>query len=68
MNKYRCFMKSVPGALERYEGFVDVWASSDDWDIVFEAACRELRRTAFPDRNRNCWSMTDFLLLGRGAE
>ena len=68
MNKYRCFMQSVPGPMEQYDGKVDVWCASDDWSELFAAAIRELQRTSFPDRGAACWKMRDFQLLQIGSE
>ncbi|KWF77609.1 hypothetical protein WL93_26730 [Burkholderia diffusa] len=47
-NKYRCHMRSAPGMWAQYDGYVDVYAASED--DVFPRAVRELARTSFPDR------------------
>ena len=61
--KYRCWMQSIPGPYEQYDGHVDVWCRSDDWSDVFTAAVAKLKRTAFPDRTAACWKMIDFELV-----
>ncbi len=62
--KFRCFMESIPGAFTQYEGHVDVYCESDDWDDVFLAAVQKLRRTSFPDRGHASWKMLDFQRIG----
>ncbi len=58
--RYRCFMSSAPGMYAQYDGHVDVWSPSDDWDEVFSRAVGELKRTAFSDRSASMWRMDDF--------
>lgn len=58
--KYRCNMQSRSGMYAQYDGHVDVWCDTNDWDDVFAAAVRELKRTAFPDRSAAMWKMLDF--------
>jgi len=62
--RYRAFMESRSGMYAQYDGHVDVWCDTDDWDDVFAAAIKELQRTAFPERSAAAWRMTDFQLIG----
>jgi hypothetical protein len=64
MARYRCFMRSVPGPIEQYNGHVDVICETDDWNDVFREAVKALKRGAFPDRNAACWKMDDFNRIG----
>lgn len=52
-NKYRVWLRSVPGPYEQYDGHVDVFA--EDAEQAKERAKRELRRTSFPDRSDSMW-------------
>ena len=61
--RYRAFLTSVPGMYAQYDGHVDVWCATDDWDDVFREAVAELRRTSFPERSAACWRMEDFQLI-----
>lgn len=58
--RYRVQLESVPGMYAQYDGHVDVWCDTDDWDDLFAAAVRELRRTSFPDRGAGAWRMVGF--------
>lgn len=53
MNRYRVWLRSRPGFYAQYDGKVDVRA--DDEAEAKKLALRELRRTAFPDRNDSMW-------------
>ena len=55
MKRYKVWMRSVPGAYEQYDGYVEVVAE-DDEDAV-ERAFAKLKRTSFPDRNRSMWKV-----------
>lgn len=62
--RYRVEMESVPGMYAQYDGHVDVWSDTDDWDDLFAAAVRELRHTSFPDRGASAWRMVGFERIG----
>lgn len=51
--QYRVWLSSVPGPYAQYSGKVDVVAD-DEYEAV-DRAFRQLRRGAFPDRDRACW-------------
>jgi 1,2-phenylacetyl-CoA epoxidase PaaB subunit len=53
MQRYKVHMRSKPGMYEQYNGFVPVYADNEDEAI--EAAHRNLRRNAFPDRGPSMW-------------
>ena len=53
MNQYEVHLSSIPGFYAQYEGSLKVWAENDGQAI--ERAFRELKRGAFPDRNRDMW-------------
>lgn len=49
----------------QYDGYVDVRChNDDDWNDVFYAAVRELRRTAFPDYNALMWTLVSYGRIG----
>lgn len=52
-NKYRVWIRSRPGMYEQYDGYVDVYASSED--TAGTAAKQKLKRTSFPDRSSDMW-------------
>lgn len=62
--RYRCQMRTIPGAAVRYDGYVDIWSNSDDRNELFILAVRELRRTAFPDYCAMMWQMSTFHQIG----
>lgn len=51
--RYRVELRSAPGFWERYDGYVDVWASDDDEAV--QRALNRLKRETFPDRPRSAW-------------
>ena len=53
LRAYRVHMRSQPGPVAQYDGFVDVRAHNDDEAI--ERAFRKLKTGAFPDRSRSMW-------------
>lgn len=59
--KYRVRMHSVPGMWERYEGYVDVYAPTEN--DAPERAKRELRRTSFPDRPASAWAVDSVIRI-----
>jgi len=61
MNKYRVWMRSVPGMFEQYNGSLEVLASKQS--LAFDAACDKLRKTSFPDRNRGMWQLEKVELI-----
>lgn len=67
MNRYRCLMETKAGMYAQYDGHVDVWCETDDWEDIFAAAVRELRRTAFPDYSAAMWRMLDFNQIARAS-
>lgn len=61
----RCQMQTKPGMHAQYDGYVDVRChNDDDWNDVFYAAVRELRRTAFPDYNASMWTLVSYGRIG----
>lgn len=62
---YRCWMRSVPGFYEQYDGYVDALCESDQQEDIFLAACLVLRRTSFPDRNSTMWKMERYEVITR---
>jgi hypothetical protein len=53
MNRYRVWLRSVPGFYEQYDGYVDVVA--EDTEDAKRVALRKLKQTSFPDRNASMW-------------
>ena len=54
--RYRVHLRSAPGLWERYDGYVDVSAQSED--DAFGCAVRKLAQTSFPDRgSRSSWKL-----------
>lgn len=60
MKLYRAWLRSTPGFYAQYDGHVDVWCETDDWDEIFRAAVKQLQRTSFPDRSALSWKLVDF--------
>ena len=60
----RAWLRSKPGMYEQYDGYVDVYVTSLDWDEIFDAACAKLKRIAFPDRNKSMWKMERYEQIG----
>lgn len=51
----RIWVRSTPGFMAQYDGYVDVWMRRNDEDYL-GAAVRELGREAFSDRkSRSLW-------------
>lgn len=53
MDRYRIWLRSVPGPYEQYAGKVDVTADSPT--SAQARALGELQRTSFPDRSPGMW-------------
>lgn len=53
MNRFRVFLRSTPGFMAQYSGYVDVWA--DDETDAIDLALIKLKRGSFPERSRSCW-------------
>ena len=61
MKKVRVWLRSKPGMYAQYDGYVDTWVDEDaDRDDIFYAACSELKRKSFPDRNAGMWTMEKY--------
>jgi hypothetical protein len=54
-NRYKVWLRSVPGFCAQYQGYVPVVAR--DEEEAAQRAFAELRRTAFPDRGPSMWKI-----------
>lgn len=61
MKHWRVWLRSVPGFMAQYDGYVDVYADDDEAAVDF--AFLKLKRGAFPDRDRSCWKIEKIELL-----
>lgn len=55
MDRFRVWIRSVPGFYEQYDGKVDVWGENEAQAET--RAFLELKRGAFPDRSRSMWKV-----------
>lgn len=55
MNTYKVWIRSKPGPVEQYDGYVEVHAN--DGDDAIDRAFQKLKRESFPDRNRGMWNV-----------
>ena len=55
--KYKVKMQSRPGFYAQYGGYVTVYANNEEEAV--DAAFRELKRGAFPDRGRSMWRVEE---------
>jgi hypothetical protein len=53
MKRFRVWLRSIPGPMEQYDGYVDT-VGEDEADAQ-QRALRQLQRTSFPDRGAGCW-------------
>lgn len=52
---YKVWLRSIPGMYAQYNGYVEVNAENDI--DAKERAFSKLKRTSFPDRNKNMWKV-----------
>jgi hypothetical protein len=63
MKKIRVWLKSTPGMYAQYDGKVDVYSESTDYNELMRAALNKLKST-FPDRQSpSFWKITKVEIL-----